>query len=255
MRMLHPTASADGTSMDDDALALAYDHTVEDGHDARLRLNFVTSLDGSAQGRDGRSGSLSSQTDQRLFALLRTLADVILVGAGTVRAEHYAPVAPDEVDAGRRRALGLAALPPIAVVTRRLDLPEQLLADSADGVLVITAEAAPAHLLARLRERVEVIVAGADAVDLVAARAALVDRGHRRILCEGGPSLARDLVAADLVDEVCLTRSPLLVAGAHKSFLDGPEIDPPAGQRLGHLLLDGDDLFVRYARDRTHGEH
>ena len=246
MRMLLPGAGpATGDELDDEALAAVYAYP-----DDRpwLRLNFVSSVDGAVQGPDGRAGTLSSKADQRLFALLRSLSDAILVGAGTVRVEGYRPVQPTEVDTALRARLGLTGLPRIAVVSRRLDLPPDLVGDSAAGTVVVTCAAAPADRLAELRESCDVVVAGDDRVDFGAARDALVDRGITRLLSEGGPVVARDLAAADALDEVCLTLSPLLLAGGARRVTMGERLDPPRELALASVLAGGDDVFLRYTR-------
>jgi len=131
------------------------------------RLNFVASLDGSTTDARGRAGGLSSKDDQRVFHLLRSMADVIVVGAGTARAEGYARVEPDEVDADLRSRLGLAPLPLIAVVSRSLDLPPDLVAGPRESAttLVVTCAAAPADRLAAIREHADVLVCGDEGVD------------------------------------------------------------------------------------------
>ena len=123
MPIISPVPDADG-------LADAYAYP--DGR-TWIRANFVSTVDGAARGTDGRSASISPEVDRSVFALLRSLADVILVGAGTARQEGYEPVRPDEVDAELRESLGLAPVPPIALVTASLDLPEALVSGTADA--------------------------------------------------------------------------------------------------------------------------
>src|ERR1700690_4210822 len=174
---------------------------------------MVASVDGAAS-MGGRSGGLSSAADRQLFALMRTLCDVILVGAGTARAERYAPVRPGELRPGLR---GHRPVPPIAVVTRRLslDLDSPLFTAAPAGArtIVITTEEAPAGLRASALRVADVIVAGLDSVDLAAALSALAERGYHHVLAEGGPQLLSQLAAAELLDELCLTISPVLARG------------------------------------------
>ena len=155
-----------------------------------LRANFVTSADGAAY-VDGRSGGLSSAGDKRVFGILRVLADVVLVGAGTARAEEYKP-------ARRRPSLaalreGRPATAPIALVTRTLglNLASPLFTEAPPDArtIVITCAASDAELRAAAAKVADVIVAGEETVDLAAALAALADRGLSRVLCEGGPHL------------------------------------------------------------------
>lgn len=216
-----------------------------------VRANFVSSVDGAAQGPDARSGSLSSHADQAVFALLRTLADVIIVGAGTARAEGYQPVQPSEVDGDLRRALGLTATPAIAVVSRSLAIDDGLLAGGASPTLVVTSAASAQEHTDALSD-VAVVVASPphdqEQVDISLAVEGLVAHGYQRLLCEGGPSLMRDLVVARRLDELCMTISPQLVGGDPLRILHGPALDEPIRLELRHLLADGDDLFCRYTR-------
>ena len=211
-----------------------------------VRMNFAASVDGSATAEDGLSGALGGDPDATVFAVLRSLCDVVLVAAGTARAEGYAPVEADEVHTEIRAGLGLDPVPPIAVVSRGLDLPEALVAP---GQIVITSAASPPERRAELAEAMEVVVAGEEAVHLPTALAALHDRGLRRVLCEGGPSLHGALAADDLVDELCLTIAPLLTAGhgpriAHSDHFAGRSLS------LGHLLEVDDVLLTRWLRAR-----
>ncbi len=216
-----------------------------------LRANMVSSADGAAS-LDGASASLSSDTDRRVFALLRTLSDVILVGAGTARAERYKPVRPRELLRDLRD--GRPLTPPIAVITRRLDLdPDSLLITAAPPdarTIVITTSRAPADRRASLARHADIIVAGDQTVDLKTAVSALAKRGHRRMLAEGGPHLLAQLVQAGLMDELCLTLSPLLAGpGASRIVAGAPGIGPatlPLPLTLAHVLEEDGFLLCRY---------
>lgn len=214
-----------------------------------LRANMVSSADGAAT-LSGASAGLSSDTDRRLFALLRTLSDVILVGAATVRAERYKPARPPQDPWGDLRD-GRPPTPPIAVVTRSLDLdPDSPLITAAPAdarTIVITTAHAPADIRAALEPRADVIVAGEDGVDFKAAVAALADRGHRRLLAEGGPHLLAELLAAGLLDELCLTVGPLLAGpGPGRIVAGGDAASLPLD--LAHVLAEDGFLFCRYTR-------
>ncbi len=213
-----------------------------------VRVNFVSTVDGAAHGADSRAASISSRADQRLFALLRGLCDLVLVGAGTARAEKYRPVEPDEVSSVLRQRLGLASTPTIAVVSRSLDVPEELLGDGMAPTLVVTASGAPRSRLAGLIEDERIVTAGDGKVDLSSAIQALSRRGFRRVLCEGGPTLFADLVRADRLDELCLTLSPRLLAGDARRITRGPLITSDVRLHLAHVIGAGDDLFLRYSR-------
>jgi riboflavin biosynthesis pyrimidine reductase len=220
-----------------------------------LRANMVASADGAAM-LTGLTAGLSSEADRRLFGLLRTLADVIVVGAGTVRAEKYKPVRQHELWPDLRP--GRTPTPPIAVVTARLDLePSSPVIDMAPPsarTIVITTAQAPADRRAALEERADVIVAGQETVDLKAAIAALADRGHRRMLTEGGPRLLAQIAAAGLLDELCLTIGPLLAGPGADRILAGTPLSgtgPAASAQpltLAHVLEDNGFLFCRYSR-------
>jgi riboflavin biosynthesis pyrimidine reductase len=233
-----------------------------------LRANMVASADGAAAA-DGRSGGLSGAADRQVFSVLRSLADVILVGAGTARAERYRPVRLDE--AWPRLRAGRTPTPPIAVVTRALDLEpgEGLLASAPDTArtLVLTTEAAPPGRVAAVGAGAEVIVAGEQTVTAAAAAAALGARGHRRILVEGGPGLLAQITAAGLLDELCLTYSPVLAGGsagrilagaggagaaqsgpARDSAAAGPQAVGATCLELAHVLEDEGYLLCRYLR-------
>jgi len=217
---------------------------------------MVASLDGAAT-LSGRSGGLSSEWDRQVFAMLRAITDVILVGAGTARAEGYGPVRPQTE--GRRWAWlreGRAPSPPIAVVTRRLDLDldSALVAGSPEHArtIIVTTESAPAALRAAAARTADVLVAGETMVDIAVALDRLAERGHRRILAEGGPHLLSEIAGVGRLDELCLTVSPLLAGPDAGRILQG---EPPAGMgalpfTLAHVLADEGFLFCRYLRSR-----
>ena len=213
-----------------------------------LRTNFIATIDGAAQGPDGRSGSLNNATDRALFALQRALTDVILVGAGTVRDEGYGPaeVAPDYREA--RRAGGHDERPPpIAVVSASLNLSEAILADP--RTIVVTIGRAPAERRAELSTRVDVAVCGDDVLDLPAVLDALAERGHRSVLCEGGPTLVGSLAAAGFIDELCMTTAPVLLGGTLARMLTTGVLDPMPQWRPASLLVDDEGyLFASWTR-------
>jgi riboflavin biosynthesis pyrimidine reductase len=213
-----------------------------------VRVNFVSTVDGAAQGPDSRAASISSPADQRLFGILRSLSDLILVGAGTARTEKYRPVEPDEVSSELRQRLGLAPTPTIAVVSRSLDVPDDLLSDGLARTIVVTPAGAAGPRLTELTQDDRLITAGAGKVDLDAAIAALSQRGYTRILCEGGPTLFADLARDDRLDELCVTLSPMLVAGDARRITRGSLITSAVRLRLAHAIAAGDDLFLRYTR-------
>lgn len=254
MRLLHiapatPDDSAaphgsDAPAVDDTGLARLY------GYPANrwLRANMVASADGAAS-LDGRSGGLSSPGDRHLFWLLRGLADVVLVGAGTARAESYRPSRSKDSWEPLGLREGRPAAPPLALVSRSLDLDpgSPVFTDAPAGArtIVITCGAAPAGARAELERVADVIVAGDTLVSLKEALGALEDRGLGRVLCEGGPLLLGQLAAAGLLDELCLTVSPLLAGPGAPGIVAGSPF-PARGLALAHVLEDDGTLFCRY---------
>lgn len=217
-----------------------------------LRVNFVSSLDGAVSVR-GSSRGLSAPDDQRVLALIRDLSDVVLVGVGTAMVEGYRGVKRSEVRNERRKRLGLSEVPPIALVTQYCSLPpgSPLLTDTLVPPIVLTCEAAPAERRAAVADAgADLVVAGTDKVDLRTTLAALEARGLRRIGCEGGPTLFGSLIEQDLVDELCLTVSPLLAGGDASRIATGPQIEQPRNMRLSSVLhADESLLLLRYERN------
>jgi riboflavin biosynthesis pyrimidine reductase len=197
--------------------------------------NMVSSADGSAT-LEGRSGGLSTPADRELFHHLRALADVVLVGASTVRAEGYGPA---------RGEHG----PPIAVVTGSLalDWDSRFFTEARARPLVVTSAAADPSRLERAREVADVVLAGDLRVELARAVAELGRRGHRVVLCEGGPSLLAETAGAGVLDELCLTLAPVLAGGVSPRILTGPLPDA-VDLRLASVLEDEGALFLRYLR-------
>jgi riboflavin biosynthesis pyrimidine reductase len=234
VRQLLPYPAEDLT--DDDLLAA---YAVPPGE--HLRVNFVSSADGAVT-LNGVSGGLGGPGDRRVFQLLRDLADVILVAAGTVRNEGYGYPKFGAERRARRLAAGRQEWPTFAIVSRRLDLDlsSTLFTDAPVRTVVVTGPDSPADRRTDLERCAEVVVVDA----LPDAVAALHRRGP--ILCEGGPSLFGTLVADGLVDELCLTLSPMLAGPGPGRIVAGPE-HPPAQLDLRGLLEEDSALFARYA--------
>lgn len=248
----------DGTAVDPVGLAERYAHPAPVAHDgdgppAWVRANFVSSVDG-AIAIDGRSGGLGSPGDKTVFHLLRSLCDVVLVGAGTARTEGYGGAVISAEDRRARAERGQGEIPPIAVVTGsgRIDPAGPLFTRAERPPVVLTTEQAPqANIDALADAGAEIIVAGTDSVGAAAAVTALAERGWGRILCEGGPHLFGSLIDADRVDELCATTSPHLVAGSGPRMAASPSGAAHRMRRAG-LLGDGEGfLYGRWVRDRT----
>jgi riboflavin biosynthesis pyrimidine reductase len=244
MRRLLPTYRDDLTDAD---LLAAYAYPQPLQGTRWLRANMVSTVDGAATA-DGVSHGVSGDADRRLFRLLRGLADVVMVGASTVRVEGYGPGRAREEFAELRRAGGQGPAPAIAVVSNSLDLDfnSHLFTEALTPTILITAEVAPADRLEAARDVADVVVAGSSMVDLVRALEELEKRGHSRMLSEGGPHLLAQLLDAGLLDELCLTLSPLLAGGVASRILTGAPPDRPAQLQFGHVLEQEGYLFLRY---------
>ena len=181
--------------------------------------------------------------------MLRGFADVVLVGAGTVRAENYGPVRLTDAQQATRHLEGRTSPPPIAVVSQSGELPARLFSSPQQPpILVTSAQAAAQRNLTGDRPG-KVLVAGDDSVDVILAVALLRAQGMHRILCEGGPTLLDELVDADAVTEICVTLAPKLAA--HQPVGSRAALSPlalPISMRLEHALVYDDYVFLRYRR-------
>jgi len=209
-----------------------------------VRANFVTSLDGAVE-LDGRSGPLGGPEDRAVFGAYRAVCDVVLVGAATVVAENYGPLKADGDLAKRRLSRGQPSPARLAVVGGADLSSEARIFESDPPPLLI----ATRQLLERrpdLGSRAEIVLVEGPRADLAQALAELRARGLARVLCEGGPSLLAGLVSRDLLDELCLTLSPLLVGSGRRSLLGSLAL--PKGIELGLVWMAsaGSTLFTRY---------
>ncbi|TFC04780.1 pyrimidine reductase family protein [Cryobacterium adonitolivorans] len=225
-------------------------YTVRDRTTPHLRVNFISSLDGAAT-HDGQSGGLGDDADRLVFDTLRMLTDVILVGAGTVRAEGYGGIRFTDHAVAWRVAHSLPEHPPVAIVSGRLDLDpaHPVFTAAATRPIVLTHAQAPAERRAALAAVADVLVCGEASIDHALMVRTLTARGYPQVLCEGGPSLFGSLLAADAVDELCLTLSPLLESGRAPRIATAAQPSPQR-MRLAHALPAGDTLLLRYLRPR-----
>ena len=211
-------------------------------------LNMVSTVDGRAS-IGGRSGSLGNRADHELFHGLREAVDAVLVGAGTVRSERYGRIVPDELRRRRRLARGVREEPLACVVSASLTLPVDvpLLADPAAHVVILTPSQAS---LPSSAATVDYVRVGRDGrLDLPAALHELRERFQvATLLCEGGPHLNRELLAAGLIDELFLSVSPILAGGSGDQLriVAGPELKPPASLQLLSVVASESELFLRY---------
>lgn len=196
-----------------------------------LRLNFIASVNGSVAGPDGTSQSLTNRTDRRILGAIRRAADVVLVGASSVRTEGYF----------------LPRSAPLAILTGSGDLMgHRIPADVAPGgVIVLCPPAAVDAVRGSLGGAAAAVVElEGPRIDPAVAIAALHDLGHDSIVCEGGPTLASQLLAADLVDELCLSLSPQIVP-LHAHLIPGLVTGKQV--HLEQLLLDEEStLYARW---------
>lgn len=236
---------------DDGQLADFYGYP-EDLSRCWVRANMITSLDGGATD-DGKSGGLAGPGDRKLFMLMREAADVILVGAGTIRVENYSGAQFSVAQRRRRQDRGQAEVPPIAVVTRsgQLDRDAKVFTRTEVPPLILTCTISVDDTRRRLAGVADVIDAsGADPnkVDGATMLAALAERSLLRVLTEGGPSLLATLISDDLLDDLCLSIAPTLVCGSARRIATGPD-QVHTSMRRTHLLSDGAGyLYTRYVR-------
>jgi riboflavin biosynthesis pyrimidine reductase len=211
----------------------------------RVLVNMVSTLDGRAA-LHGGTRELGGPGDLEMLLELRVLADAVMIGAGTLRAEGYGRLMRSPERRARRVAAGGAPDPPAVLVTRSLDLPWQaaLFAAPEQHVLVYTDSPLQPPPAAG---SVEVIRPRAGRMSLPWVLADLRGRGIAALLCEGGPRLNRSLLSADLVDELFLTISPLLTGDeTEPAIVAGPPLAAPVAGSLEWVLRHGDDLFLRY---------
>jgi riboflavin biosynthesis pyrimidine reductase len=209
---------------------------------------MVAGLDGTAA-IGGRVGALSTGPDQALFRRMRQIADVVLVGAETVRREGYSPIRLSARAQEQRRARGQSPTPPVAVVSGSLefDWSARIFSTApADArTIILTCQTADPDRLAAAGQVAKVVVAGHDRVEPAAAISALADLGYGVVLCEGGPRWLGELVAADRLDELCLSLSPLMGGDPL------PVSVTPSGAGVARFGLKGtmvgdETVFLRY---------
>jgi riboflavin-specific deaminase-like protein len=208
-----------------------------------LVLNFAATLDGRAA-IGGKSGPIGSRTDMEMLQRLRTRADAVMIGAGTMRAERYGRIVSDPNLRAYRERTGLTPDPLAVLVSNRLDLPwdATLFTDGGGSVVVFTASEDEAPETATP----VTLVRHPDGVDLGAAMKWLRDeQGIKSVLCEGGPTLHGRLREEGLADELFLTIAPKLAGGEAPRILEGALVDV-VELELAWLLESEGELFARY---------
>jgi riboflavin biosynthesis pyrimidine reductase len=244
-----------GRDVGDDELPRLYDYPADypaDRGGIWLRANFITSIDGGATA-EGTTAAMASPGDKLIFNLLRELADVVMVGAGTVRIESYSGAHASAAQRQRRQARGQSEVPQLVIVTKsgQLDRDLGVFTRTEVAPLVLTCTTAADPTRRRLSDLAEVVDCSSDdpaEVDEARVLSALAARGFRRILTEGGPMLFGAFVQRGMLDELCLTIAPYLVGGLARRIATGP------GQlltemRCAHVLTDDAGfLYTRYVR-------
>jgi riboflavin biosynthesis pyrimidine reductase len=217
-----------------------------------VRANMISSLDGGATD-DGKAGGLAGPGDRALFARMRQEADVIVVGAATVRIENYSGAQMSIAQRRERQRRGQAEVPPIAVITHSADFEHdaKLFNHSEVPPLIFTCREGAddaRHRFGALADVVDASGRHGDRVDPAAVLAILDRRGMRRVLTEGGPSLLSLFIVGDLLDELCLTIAPILVGGQARRIASGSG-ESHTRMRRSHVLSDDDGyLYTRYVK-------
>jgi riboflavin biosynthesis pyrimidine reductase len=245
------TALGATESVHDSRLAALYTYP-DDLKSCWVRGNMIASLDGGATD-DGKAGGLAGRGDRAVFSLMRHAADVILVGAATVRIENYSGTQLPVTARQERQRRGQGEVPPIAVVTRSGDLDPSALLFTRTEVppLILTSARTVEDTRRRLAAVAEVIDASGpdpNSADPAVVLEVLAKRGLFRVLTEGGPLFLGSLIENGLMDELCLTVAPILVGGASKRIVTGLG-HVHTKMRRAHLLADDDGyLYTRYVR-------
>lgn len=220
---------------------------------ARARPRVVADMVATADGRaaiQGRSVALGHPADRALLRELRTAVDAILVGSGTLVAERYANLLDGEQRA-RRVADGRPPHPLVVTLSRRLTLPPDVPVFDEPGVPVVVFTHAGEDVTAPvLGADLDVVRVTGEAPLPLSALAALAARGVRSVLCEGGPTLLRHLVADGALDDLLLTVSPLLAAGVAPTILEGAPLADPARLALRDVHRADDHVFLHYGLAR-----
>lgn len=242
---------------DDERLAAFYSYP-ENLDRCWVRANMIASLDGGATD-DGKAGGLAGPGDRAIFARMRQEADVILVGASTVRIENYSGAQMSVAERQERQRRGQAEIPPIAIVTHGADFEHDAKIFTRTEVppLIMTSRDTVPEARARFGSLAEVVDASgdhADRVDPAVVLTIFAERGLRRVLSEGGPSLISLLTEHDLIDELCITIAPILVGGAARRIASGSG-EAHTRMRRSHLLTDDEGyLYTRYVKAGSDGD-
>jgi 5-amino-6-(5-phosphoribosylamino)uracil reductase len=208
--------------------------------------NMVSTADGRAT-IDGRAGPIGNEADRALFMRLRTQVDCVMTGAGTLRAERYGHLVRDPELRAARIAEGLEPEPLACVLSRSLELPwdTSLWTDASSRVVLYTSSASGPPAV-----EASVTVHRWSSEELTVARVLASlrsEHGVRSLLCEGGPTLNRELLGAGALDELFLSLEPKLAAGEDApNIVAGPALPDPVEMELVWVLEADGALFLRY---------
>jgi riboflavin biosynthesis pyrimidine reductase len=224
-----------------EALAGWRDEPARDPRRPRVALNMIASIDGRVT-VDGHSAGLGGPADRELFHALRSQADAVMAGAGTVRSERYGALIRDPAVRERRLAAGLAAQPLAVIVSAELDLDPAigLLADAESHVVILGASE---RSLGPSAASVEYIRTDSLADGLSELRERF---GVGVLVCEGGPTLNAGLASAGVIDELFLALAPYLGGDGGRTLFAGKDDRPLVRLALRMLLVHDSELYARY---------
>jgi riboflavin biosynthesis pyrimidine reductase len=207
--------------------------------------NFIEAADGRASFQ-GRSSALGDDGDKHVFRALRSVCDVVLVGTGTLAAEHYGLLVRDDRLRAAREAHGLPVQPLLCTISRSGDISREIpLLDASDGRMIVYS-GAPVEL-GDVAAQVEVVTVDPHELSpAFALRDLRARRDARLVLCEGGPTLFGQLIEARAIDELFLTLAGKLAGGNGPAIVSGLELSAPLTLSLRWLLEQDGSLFLRY---------
>ena len=230
-----------------------YNNDIRETFESRpwILLNMVNSVEGFIS-FEGKAAGLSGPADKNIYQIIRGLADIILVGAGTIRTENYkAPRTPEGTLAEFRESRNQEKRPRIAVISGELNLdPEMgLFAENHPEdkpPLIYSKNASLEKNGSLFSSSAEVIGFQEDELNILKIVENLSKQKAKIVVCEGGPSLNAHLLAADVIDEFCLSISPRAVGGEISAPLLEQPVDSPTALSLDRIILEDEFLFCRY---------
>ena len=218
-----------------------------------VRSNMISSIDGVAESPDGGTRTLSSDADRRILRIVRSRADAIVVGAATARREGYRALRSNPEAVADREAAGQASAPTLVIVSRSLEFADfdHLFDGGAQRTIVATTSAAADAAKHNLHSRADIIECGSADVEIAKLLGALADRGLVHVVCEGGPGLLGQFVAADAIDDLAVSIAPVVVGGDYDQravhrMVSGVAL--PAHQKLSlqSVVAEESMLFALY---------